>query len=526
MTGLVKSVLRRGFNAAERGCDRVFSPALNPFAQLGSLGYFLFWIVAASGIYLFIFFDTGVVNAYASLEWISNDLWYHAGIMRSFHRYASDLMVVVMGLHLLREFSLDRYRGVRWFSWLTGVPIIWFLYISGITGYWLVWDQLAQFVAIVSTELLDWLPIFGEPIARNFLTPESLSGRFFTLMVFMHIAVPLLLLLMMWIHIQRISQPRVNPPRALMAMILTALLATSLWKPALSQGPADLSRVTSEVGIDWYFLPLYPLIDLLSHGVIWALLGGFTLIVLVMPWLPPLKRPQAAVVDLDHCNGCARCVEDCPYEAIRLVPRSDDLPFPNEVAVDPALCVGCGICMGACPSSTPFRRSGELVTGIDLPDLPLKELRDRTIATAATLRGPARILVLACQYGAASGRQDATVSLPCVAMAPPSLIDFILSRDLADGVVIAGCAERACYNRVGVEWTKARIAGKRDPYLRDRVPRERLAMIWADRNERRRFEAELAVFAETVAKLPQTGPRMVRATPSQPSGKSARELVL
>ena len=55
--------------------------------------------------------------------------------------------------------------------------------------------------------------------------------------------------------------------------------------------------------------------------------------------------------------------------------------------------------------------------------------------------------------------------MPCVAMAPPSLIDFIISRDLADGVVIAGCAERSCYNRLGVEWTKARVAGERDPYL-------------------------------------------------------------
>ena len=525
MMASVKSVMRRGFNAAERGCDRIFSPPLNPIAQLGALGYFLFWIVAASGIYLFVFFDTGIVNAHASLEWISTDLWYHAGIMRSFHRYASDLMVVVMVVHLLREFSLDRYRGVRWFSWLTAVPIIWFLYISGITGYWLVWDQLAQFVAIVSTELLDWLPIFGEPIARNFLTPESLSGRFFTLMVFLHIVAPLLLLLMMWIHIQRISRPRVNPPRALMAMILTALLATALWKPALSQGPADLSKVTAEVGIDWYFLPLFPLADLWSAGAIWALIGGFTLLVLVMPWLPPLKRPQAAVVDLAHCNGCARCVEDCPYEAIRLVPRTDALPFPNQVVVDPTLCVGCGICMGACPSSTPFRRSGDLVTGIDLPDLPLKELRERTIATAATLQGPARILVLACQYGAACGRRDGTVSLPCVAMAPPSLIDFILSRDLADGVVIAGCAERACYNRLGVEWTKARVAGKRDPYLRERVPRERLAMIWADRSERRRFEAELAAFAKNVAKLPETWPRMVRAAASQQPDKRASEPV-
>ena len=527
MTLAAKNVLRRGFDTVERGCDRIFSPALNPLSQLGTLGYFLFWIVAASGIYLFIFFDTGVVNAYASLQWISIDLWYHAGVMRSFHRYASDLLVVAMALHLLREFALDRYRGAHWFSWLTGGLIIWFVYVSGITGYWLVWDTLAQYVAIVSAELLDWLPIFGEPIARNFLTPESLSGRFFTLMVFLHIAVPLLLLLMMWIHIRRISRPKVNPPRMLMGMILAALLVVSLWKPALSQGPADLSHVTGEVGIDWYFLPLFPLADHWPRGAIWALLGSFTLLVLVMPWLPPQRR-RAAVVRLDHCNGCARCVEDCPYEAIRLVPRTDGMPFPTQAAVSPDLCVGCGICMGACPSSTPFRRVGDFVTGIDLPDLPLKMLRERVIAAAATLGGPARILVLACDHGAAGDRHNGhggTVTMPCVAMVPPSLIDFIISRDLADGVAIAGCAERSCYNRLGIEWTEARVAGKRDPYLRARVPRQRLAMIWADPGERRRFGAELAAFAERVANLPAEARRIRRAEPSRPARKRPVEPV-
>ena len=98
----------------------------------------MFWIVAVSGIYLFIFFDTGVVDAYESVEAITHAQWYAGGVMRSFHRYASDLMVVVLVIHLSREFALDRYRGVHWFSWFTGVPIIWMLYASGITGYWQV----------------------------------------------------------------------------------------------------------------------------------------------------------------------------------------------------------------------------------------------------------------------------------------------------------------------------------------------------------------------------------------------------
>ena len=87
-------------------------------------------------------------------------------------------------------------------------------------------------------------------------------------------------------------------------------------------------------------------------------------------------------------------------------------------------------------------------------------------------------------------------------MAPPSLIDFILSRDLADGVVVAGCAESACYNRLGVKWTEERFAAQRDPYLRARVPRERIAKVWASALEVQRAEAEIASFAERMAQLP------------------------
>ena len=245
-------------------------------------------------------------------------------------------------------------------------------------------------------------------------------------MVFLHNAVPLILLLVMWIHILRISRARVNPSRELGGMVLFGLLVASLVLPAMSQGPADLAKVPAEVGIDWFFLPLYPLIDLVPAGLIWGGITLFTLVLCAMPWMPPLQAPRPAEVFLDHCNGCARCVEDCPYAAIDLVPRTDGAPFPQQVAVNPARCVSCGICMGACPSSSPFRRRTELVTGIDLPDFPLTELREQVIKTAGTLQGSARVLTIACQHGAAGsgpGPGPGTVILPCVAMAPPSLFD-------------------------------------------------------------------------------------------------------
>ena len=90
MIGVVRNVLRRGFELIERPFERLFGPALNPLSQLGALGFFFFWIVAVSGVYLFIFFDTGIEQAYQSVEYISREQWFHAGVMRTGRRARSE----------------------------------------------------------------------------------------------------------------------------------------------------------------------------------------------------------------------------------------------------------------------------------------------------------------------------------------------------------------------------------------------------------------------------------------------------
>ena len=274
----VGRVLRLAFDHLENALGRFFPAQWNPILNLGALGFFFYWVITATGIYLYIFFDTGVSDAYSSVEYMTNEQWYAAGVMRSLHRYASDALIIVMMLHLLREFVMDRYRGARWFAWFTGVPLIWLVFACGISGYWMVWDILAQYIAIASTEWLDSLGIFGQSIARNFLNPDTLSGRFFTLMVFIHIAVPLFTLLVMWIHIQRTRNAKVNPPVGLATGTLGILLVLSFIEPAVSQPPANLNIVPAVIDFDWFYLILYPLVDWLPGKTVWALVGGGTLL--------------------------------------------------------------------------------------------------------------------------------------------------------------------------------------------------------------------------------------------------------
>lgn len=519
----IKRPLRLAFAVTEQAFDRAFGPAWNPIHNLGALGFFYYWIVAVSGIYLYIGFDTGVARVYASIEHLTHAQWYMGGVMRSLHRYASDALVAMALLHMLREFSFDRLRGVRWFSWLTGVPILWLVYASGISGYWLVWDELAQYIALTTSEWLDTLPIFGEPIARNFLAPNSLDDRFFTLLIFMHIAIPLILLFILWVHLQRIVKPRINPPRGLALGTLAMLLALSLIHPAVSHAPADLAKVPGRIDLDWFYLAAYPLFDHLSYAWVWALAGGMTLALAALPWLPPLRRPKPAVVNLDECNGCGRCVQDCPYAAVTMAPRTDERPFAQQAVVHPSLCVGCGICMAACPPSMPFRRIGELATGIDVPDASLQVLRERTHEAAARLTVWPRVLVFGCDcavdLAALANESVAGVSLPCIGALPPSFVDYVLSRGLADGVFLTGGPEGACVNRLGLQWTEQRMDGDRDPRLRDRVPRERVARRWAAAHESARLAEDIAAFRARLATLP---PASAPAVPARPA---AREMV-
>ena len=85
-------------------------------------------------------------------------------------------------------------------------------------------------------------------------------------------------------------------------------------------------------------------------------------------------------------------------------------------------------------------------------------------------------------------------------MAPPSLIDFVLSKNLADGVASPAAPRAPAIHRLGVAWTEQRFAGERDPYLRARVPRDRLR-----RSGRRRLRP-IAIRTRTRRRLPSKLP--------------------
>jgi heterodisulfide reductase subunit A len=66
----------------------------------------------------------------------------------------------------------------------------------------------------------------------------------------------------------------------------------------------------------------------------------------------------------DRCDGCALCLDVCPYRAIKLeeYTQADD-SMHKRIKTDPALCKGCGLCAATCP------KGGVFVHGFTLDQL-------------------------------------------------------------------------------------------------------------------------------------------------------------
>ena len=328
-----------GFRRLEQVFDCPFGSGLNPLRHLGALGFLLFWLLAVSGIYLYVVLDTSAEGAYRSIDQLSREQWYLGGVLRSLHRYAADGFILVMVAHLLREGLYGRYSGFRRFSWLTGVPLLLFAFVSAIGGFWLNWDQLGQFSALATAEWLDWLPLFGVAVDAQLprcgrrQRPAVLAVR-----VRAHRRAAAAGVRPVVSHPAHQPRATVFPPRRLAIGTAVTLLVLALAAPVMSQAPADLAVVPTALAFDWLLLFVHPLtychVGPHSSGL---LLAGALLLLFVLArhaaarastdrrgrrrqlqWLPPLfrrlplcRRDHGAAPDASVCASWLRSTPTC-----------------------------------------------------------------------------------------------------------------------------------------------------------------------------------------------------------------------
>ncbi len=453
--------------------DRLIPESLNPLARTGAIANTAFLIAAFTGVFLLFWYSPSVHYAYDSLESLRTDSPL-GQLMRSLHRYSSDACMLFVVLHIVRVLVARKFTGARSLAWVTGVFILGVLLVIGWTGYWLVWDERAQQVALGAAKMFDVLPVFAEPLTRSFLVAEKVPSLFFFLVFFVHMLLPLAIAVMLWLHLARVSRPKLFTSLPLTAWILGTLVVLSLVFPAESAGRADLSVQPEGFGMDWWYLWPLVLTDRLGGGALWGLLFVGTLAFCAVPALMRKKAmtPEPARVDTDACQGCTLCSKDCPFDAIRMVARDKDGKGPKwQALVDADKCVSCGICTGACDSDAIAMPGFEALT------------EKQTVSEwvrAQKEKGEEPFLAYVCgestdnlAINAVTGVSPALPgyrvrSVPCAGWVSAPLLEHALQEG-ASGILILGCRSGEARYREGADWLQARLDGKRKPIFRPRL---------------------------------------------------------
>ncbi len=185
---------------------------------LGIASAAAFLITVVTGVLLMFYYKPYPGVAYDSIK----DIHFvvpTGRFMRNLHRWAANVMVVTVILHMARVFYTAAYRKPREFNWLVGLGLLVTTLALSFTGYLLPWDQLAYWAITIGAniaqsprEITDALGItaYFDPggLMRLLLLGSDEVGeealiRFYVL----HVAIlPLVLVLLLAVHIWRVRK--------------------------------------------------------------------------------------------------------------------------------------------------------------------------------------------------------------------------------------------------------------------------------------------------------------------------------
>src|ERR687897_1138363 len=139
----------------------------NWFYTLGSASMFAFLSQATTGVFLAMYYDPSVTNAYESARYITNEVFL-GEFVRAMHKWGSTVMVVLVFLHMARTFFFGAYKYPRELNWIIGVVLLILTMTMSFTGYLLPFDQRSYWATIVGVNINGTGPIVG-PFLSDFM---------------------------------------------------------------------------------------------------------------------------------------------------------------------------------------------------------------------------------------------------------------------------------------------------------------------------------------------------------------------
>lgn len=457
------------FVRADAWIERALPRDYNPLAQLGAAANAALIIATVSGVLLLIWYSPSVHQAWSSLAELGPRSL--GGVVRSVHRYSSDLAMLFIVLHAVRALVARKFSGARWLAWVSGIVLMALVWFIGWTGYWLVWDVRAQWVALDTMKAVDVLPIFGEPMGRLFTADHTVPSLLFFVVFFLHMLLPLMIAGGLCLHLARLSRSKLMPVARFTAWLVGATIVAALVMPATNAEPAQMALKPQAFTMDWWYLWPLELSARLSGAGVWLTGALFLVGLATVPWWLGRRRERAtyqATVNVSRCFSCTQCAQDCPFGAITMITRTDGKPFPSQAQVDPDRCVGCGICTGSCDTQAIGMAWFDART-------VTRDLQEFVTAEVARGKPPALALVCAQADGGWDFFQAAAwrARLPAYEVRPvpssgwvePKVIESLIAKG-ARAVLVVTTVNSDPFCREGDAWLPLRLSGEREPVFR------------------------------------------------------------
>ncbi len=306
---------------------RVPADALTWHRFSGSLLLVLLVLLFLSGAFMAFYYSPVPGTAYDSVDYALFSVPF-GDVIKGVHYYSWNVLLIIMGLHLVRAFIVGAYKSPRQLVWVSGVLIMLLLPALIITGDLLPWDQNGFWTTQVRISIIASVPVVGDVMVRLIqggpLTGIVALTRFYVLHIFF---LPVWLVFLVVIHFHFLKQrglsgswaenhsnrqtisffPQLVNRWLLLFLGVTLGLGLISWYwPAPLGDPADPTDSTFVPRPEWWVLFLNQLVTVFkgSLTVIGSVIipGGLAALLIALPFLDtspdrhPARRKKVILI--------------------------------------------------------------------------------------------------------------------------------------------------------------------------------------------------------------------------------------
>ncbi len=289
----------------------------------GSLALLMLVNQFVTGILLTMNYKPDAKLAFDSVEYIMRDVNW-GWLVRYMHSTGASAFFIIIYLHMFRGMMYGSYKKPRELIWIFGMLLFVCLMAEAFMGYLLPWGQMSYWGAQVIISLFSAIPIIGDELSLwirgDYVISDATLNRFFAFHV---IAVPLALLILVFLHIVALHEVGSNNPDGIeikeskdpwgkpvdgipfhpyytvkdivgVAVFLFFFATVIFYMPEMGGYflenanfiPADPLKTPEHIEPSWYFTPFYAILRAVPDkfaGVI--AMGGSIVVLFLLPWL-------------------------------------------------------------------------------------------------------------------------------------------------------------------------------------------------------------------------------------------------